>query len=107
MNLDLPSHRLTQIQLFIRVPCIWNVIKKIPVMGNWYLVVSLVKLFRTYKMTPNTGEINTRTKSERPKKQRKAKKRSWEKDVEDWIGQVSGDRLMDGRSIKAAMSRNG
>ena len=31
------------------------------------------KLFRTYKKTPNTGEINTRRKSERPKKQRKTK----------------------------------
>ena len=32
-----------------------------------------LKLFRTYKKIPNTGEINTRRKSERPKKQRRAK----------------------------------
>ena len=29
-----------------------------------------IRLFRTYKNTANTGEINTRKKSERPKKQR-------------------------------------
>ena len=30
-------------------------------------------LFQTYIKTPNTREINSRRKSERPKKQRKAK----------------------------------
>ena len=37
-------------------------------------------------MTPNNGEIATRRKSERPKKQMKAK--SWEKGVEDWMGAI-------------------
>ena len=69
-------------------------------------------LFRTNKKTLNTGEINTRRKCGRQKKQRN-RNRSWEKDVKDWMGasvwrsgRTTEDRLMLRRSIKAATSGN-
>ena len=77
----------------------------------WTLLKSKHKLIRTYtKTTTNTGEINTRRKRERPKKQRKVKYI-----LEEGCGGLDGgnvlrvgrtaeDRMMYRRYIKAATS---
>ena len=80
---------------------------------NFIKKAAKLKLFWTYKKTPNTGEINTRRKSERPAKQRKAKKILGEgcgglDGASIWkLGRTAKYRLMYGRSVKAATSGNG
>ena len=67
--------------------------------------------FRRYRKTPNTGEMNTKRKSERPAKQRKAREILGEGCgglASVWrVGRTAEDRWMYGRSVKAATSGNG
>ena len=101
-----------------------------------YRTLAQINLFRTRKKTPNTGEINSRRKSERAVKQRKANAILGEgcgglegasvwrvgRTAEDILGEVCGglegtsvwrvgrtaeDRLVYGRSVEAATSGNG
>ena len=63
-----------------------------------------IKLFRKYKNTPNTGDISTRREKMKGQRNRGRRNRSWEMDVEDWmgasvwrVGRTAEDRLMYGK----------
>ena len=69
-----------------------------------------IKIFRTYQKTLEKLILEEKVTGQR---NRGRPKRSWEKDVEDWmgasvwrVGRTAEDRLMYGRSVKAATSGN-